>query len=72
NGPKRIQDPNYKGNAKTGHEYTRESILNPNAYIVPTFPENLMPPDFGTKLSVLALDKLVDFISQTEDTGSEG
>jgi hypothetical protein len=71
-GPQRIKDPNYKGQAKNAREYTRESILNPNAYIVPDFPEGVMPQDFGTKLSVQALDKLVDFISNTEDTGSEG
>ena len=67
NGPKRLKDPNYKGKAKTPEEYTRESILNPNAYVVPDFPEGVMPQDFGTKLSVQALDKLVEFISNTEE-----
>lgn len=70
-GPQRIKDPNYKGTAKDAHDYTRESILNPNAYIVEGFPEGVMPQDFGSKLSVDALNKLVDFISNTED-GSEG
>jgi len=72
NAPLRLKDPNYKGTAKTGHEYTKESILNPNAYIVEGFPEGVMPQDFGSKLSVDALNKLVDFISNTEETGSEG
>ncbi len=31
-----------------------------------------MPQDFGSKLSVDALNKLVDFISNTEEPGSEG
>ena len=72
NAPKRIKDPNYKGKAKTGREYVRESILNPNAYIVfneaegEPFPEGVMPQDFANKLSVNALDKLVDFISNTQ------
>ena len=72
NAPKRIKDPNYKGKAKTGRDYVRESILNPNAYIVfneeagEPFPEGVMPQDFANKLSVNALDKLVDFISNTQ------
>lgn len=72
NAPQRIKDPNYKGKAKTGREYVKESILNPNAYIVfneeagEPFPEGVMPQDFANKLSVNALEKLVDFISNTQ------
>jgi len=72
NAPNRIKDPNYKGKAKTGRDYVKESILNPNAYIVfneaegEPFPEGVMPQDFANKLSVNALDKLVDFISNTQ------
>jgi hypothetical protein len=72
NAPQRIKDPNYKGKAKTGRDYVKESILNPNAYIVfneaegEPFPEGVMPQDFANKLSVNALDKLVDFISNTQ------
>lgn len=72
NAPKRIKDPRYKGKAKTPRDYTKESILDPSAYIVfneaegELFPDGLMPQDFKNKLSVEALDKLVDFISQTE------
>jgi len=71
NAPKRIKDPNYKGKAKSGREYVKESILNPSAYVVfneeagEPFPDGVMPADFGSKLSVTALDKLVDFISNT-------
>jgi hypothetical protein len=75
NAPQRIKDPNYKGKAKTGRDYVKESILNPNAYIVfneaegEPFPEGVMPQDFANKLSVNALDKLVDFISNTQPEG---
>ena len=68
----RIKDPNYKGTAKTVRAYVQESILNPSAYVVfneaagEPFPDGLMPPDFASKLSVNALGKLVDFISNTE------
>jgi len=72
NAPKRIKDPNYKGKATNTKEYVRESILNPGAYVVfneeagEAFPDGLMPTTFSEMLSVQALDKLVDFISQTE------
>ena len=72
NAPQRIKDPNYKGKAKSGRDYVRESILNPNIYIVfneeagEPYPEGVMPQDFANKLSVNALDKLVDFISNTQ------
>jgi hypothetical protein len=72
NAPNRIKDPNYKGSAKNTKEYVRESILKPSAYVVfneeagEAFPDGLMPTTFGQMLSVEALDKLVDFISQTE------
>ncbi len=75
NAPQRIKDPRYKGKARTGRDYVRESILNPNAYIVfneaegELFPESLMPPDFANKLSINALDKVVDFISNTQPEG---
>jgi hypothetical protein len=75
NAPNRIKDPGYKGKAKTGRDYVKESILNPNAYIVfneaegEPFPEGVMPQDFANKLSVNALDKLVDFISNTQPEG---
>jgi hypothetical protein len=72
NAPKRIKDPRYKGKATNTKEYVRESILNPSAFVVMNeaenelFPDGLMPQDFKNKLSVDAIDKLVDFISQTE------
>ncbi len=72
NAPNRIKDSNYKGSAKSTKEYVRESILAPSAYVVfneeagEPYPDGLMPTTFGQMLSVEALDKLVDFISQTE------
>jgi hypothetical protein len=75
NAPNRIKDPRYKGKARTGRDYVRESILNPNAFIVfneaegELFADGLMPQDFANKLSVNALEKLVDFISNTQPEG---
>ncbi len=77
NAPNRMKDARYEGTAKTTKEYVQESILNPSAYIVMNeeegdlYPDGVMPQDFGSKLSVNALNKLVDFISNTE-AGSEG
>lgn len=33
----RLKDPRYKGKAKTGEEYLRESMMNPSAYVVAGF-----------------------------------
>jgi len=72
NAPDRIKDPKYKGTAKNTKEYVKESILNPSAFVVfnekegALYPDGLMPTTFSQMLSVDALDKLVDFISQTE------
>lgn len=72
NAPARIKDPKYKGSAKNTREYVRESILNPSAFVVfneeagELYPDGLMPTTFSQMLSVEALDKLVDFISETE------
>jgi len=72
NAPSRIKDARYKGKATNTKEYVRESILNPGAFVVMNeeagelFPDGLMPTTFKNQLSVDALDKLVDFISETE------
>ena len=67
NAPLRIQDPRYKGKATTPAEYVRESILDPYAFLVFNKEEDepydeVMPPDFGEKISINALDKLVNFL----------
>jgi len=52
--------------------------LNPSAYVVMNeaegelFPDGVMPQNFKNMLSVEALDKLVDFISNTEAPPEEG
>ncbi|QPJ65433.1 MAG: cytochrome C [Candidatus Nitrohelix vancouverensis] len=75
NAPNRIKDPNYKGKATNTKEYVRESILDPSAFVVfneeagEPYADGLMPQDFKNKLSVQAIDKLVDFISQTKAEG---
>ena len=41
-----------------------ESIVDPNAYVVPGFPPGIMPQDFGQKLSKKQVADLVAFLTQ--------
>jgi mono/diheme cytochrome c family protein len=43
-------------------QYTSESIVSPNAYVVPKYPAGVMPQDFGTKLSKKQIGDLVAFL----------
>jgi sulfur oxidation c-type cytochrome SoxX len=45
--------------------YVMESIVNPNAYIVPGFPKGVMPQDFKTTLTAKQIDDLVAYITAT-------
>jgi hypothetical protein len=72
NGPKRLGDPNYKGRAKNVREYVEESIMKPHLYVVlneetgELYPDALMPPYYSDQTSARALEKLLDFLVQTE------
>ncbi len=69
NARKRLDDSNYKGNAKTEWEYVQESVLNPGAYVVQGFPDRVMPRWYGQKLSSGALDKIIQYLlGVTEDS----
>ena len=46
-------------------QYVTESIVDPNAYIVPKYPGSVMPPDFAKKLSPKQIADLVAFITQS-------
>jgi hypothetical protein len=67
NAPLRLKDPAYKGKASSVREYIMESILNPSAYVVKPFPDNIMPKDFGKKLNAAALNKVINYLSQLEE-----
>lgn len=62
NAAQRIKDPNYKGKATDAASYIRESITQPGAFVVPGFPDNLMPTTFGQQLSAQELDDLVAYL----------
>jgi cytochrome c oxidase subunit 2 len=44
-------------------DYIRESIIAPNAYITPGFPQGIMPQDFAKKLTRKEINDLVTLLS---------
>ena len=72
-GPERLRDPAYRGRAKTIHEYVRESVVDPAAFVVAGYPPNTMPTWYGAKLSALALEKMASYLEQqTSEAVSAG
>lgn len=80
NAAKRIASPEYqkrvkagKAHAKTPKEYVMESIVNPNAFIVPGFENKSNPEispmiqDFATKFTYGALEKMADFLLSLDE-----
>jgi len=53
-----------KANRGSLTAYTHESIVDPNAYIVPGYSAGIMPQDFGRKLSAKQVADLVAFLTQ--------
>ena len=58
----------YRGKARTAADYIRESIVTPNAYIVPGASyrtadgQSVMPKDFGATLTGAQIDDLVAYL----------
>lgn len=57
----------YTGEASTPEEYIRESILEPNAFLVPgdkyvASGRSIMPDDYDTRLSEEQVEQLVDYL----------
>jgi mono/diheme cytochrome c family protein len=67
NGPKRLADPEYHGDATTSHDYIYESILSPGTYVVPGYPDHVMPRWYGQKLSAAALDKIAGYLESLSE-----
>ena len=63
-----VRSSGYHGKARTPAEYIRESIVDPNAYIVSGASyrtadgQSVMPKDFGTTLSATEIDDLVAYL----------
>jgi cytochrome c551/c552 len=56
-----VNSPGYTGTAKTGEEFLRESILNPNANVETGFSHGVMP-DWLTVLSEQQIDDLIAYL----------
>lgn len=72
NSPNRIKSKEYqqavkegKASAKTPKEYVMESIMNPGAFIVPGFADDMLK-DFKHKFTVGGLEKLTDYLLQQD------
>jgi mono/diheme cytochrome c family protein len=53
-----------KANEGSVEAYTRESIENPDAYIVPGYPKGVMPP-FAGKLTDSQINELVAYLTKS-------
>ena len=49
--------------------FARESIADPNAYVEPGFPQNVMPQTFGSSLSSNQLDALATYLVDSAKKG---
>ncbi len=63
----RLKAPDYRGQAKDVAAYLRESIVEPNAYVVPgpTFSadhRSIMPGNYGKELTPQQIDQLVAYL----------
>ena len=63
-----VRHPDYRGRAKDAAGYIRESIVDPNAHLVPgaryrqADGRSVMPQSFGKTLTAAELDDLVAFL----------
>lgn len=75
NAPNRLKSKEYqqavkegKAKAKTPKEYVMESIMDPGAFVVPGFADDMLK-DFKHKFTVGGLEKMVDYLlQQTAET----
>jgi mono/diheme cytochrome c family protein len=64
----RLNDPQLEG--YTPEQYIVESIVSPGAYIVPTYSDGQMPPDFAQRMSTQDLADIIAYLkSFSEDSG---
>jgi len=65
----RLSDPALAG--YTPDRYLIESIVAPNAYIVPGYPAGVMPQNFGDRLSYQDLADILAYIKSYDDPGAQ-
>ncbi len=52
---------------QTAVDYIHQSIVDPSAYIVPEYPDNLMPKDWGTVLTEQELNDVIAYLLTLHD-----
>jgi cytochrome c oxidase subunit II len=57
-----MQSAEENGAGKPPEEYVRESIVNPDAFVVEGFPDGTMPQNFGEDLTPEQIDALVKYL----------
>jgi hypothetical protein len=58
--------PDLDNISKPDAAYIRDSIVDPNKVLAPGFSADIMPADFGDKLSPDELDALVDYLLKAQ------
>jgi hypothetical protein len=76
NAPNRIKSKEYKeaikagkANARTPKEYVMESIMKPDAFIVPGFQDDMLK-DFSHKFTFAALEKMAEYLLQQDEAAA--
>jgi len=76
NAPNRIKSKEYKAavkagkaSARTPKEYVMESIMNPDAFIVPGFQDDMLK-DFSKKFTFAALEKMAEYLLQQDEAAA--
>jgi cytochrome c oxidase subunit 2 len=57
-----VADAMKYGKGQSPDAYIRQSIENPNAFVVPGFPKGVMPQNFKTQLGPAKIDALVQYL----------
>lgn len=60
----RLPLPEFEGYTPVG--YLAESIIHPNAYVVPGYPEGVMPQNFGERLTYQDLADLIAYLASQD------
>lgn len=64
----RLSDANYAGQATTPEDYVRESIVEPDVFVVPGFENSVHRMPAYTHLSEEQIDAIVRFLLESPDT----
>jgi cytochrome c2 len=62
----RFEQDNYTGAATSAEQYLIESVLRPNAFVVEGFDPDLMPQNYGSRVTVQDLADLVAYLETFE------